>query len=51
MSVIAAIGENREIGLNNSLPWELPIERDHFIRTISDHHILMGRKTFEIRIC
>ncbi|MCF7833721.1 MAG: dihydrofolate reductase [Candidatus Pacebacteria bacterium] len=47
ISIIAAIGKNRELGLNNQLLWHLPADMKHFRETTRGHTIIMGRKTFE----
>lgn len=47
LSAIAALSENRVIGLNNQMPWHLPADLKHFRTITSGHPILMGRKTFE----
>jgi dihydrofolate reductase len=38
---------NRVIGRDNDLPWHLPDEMRHFMRTTSGHPVIMGRKQFE----
>lgn len=48
---IAALGKNREIGLNGSLPWSLPAEYRHFKSTVFGKYVLMGRKNFEAHGC
>lgn len=45
---IAALGKNREIGLNGKLPWDIPEEYDHFKMTIKGQYVLIGRKNFEL---
>jgi dihydrofolate reductase len=45
--IIAAAGENNELGLAGDLPWHLPDDFKHFKTLTSGHPILMGRKTFE----
>ncbi len=40
------MAENRVIGFNNSLPWQLPADLKHFKTITSGHPIIMGRKTF-----
>jgi dihydrofolate reductase len=46
-SIIAAVGENNELGLNGGLPWHLPSELRYF-RQVTEHHtLIMGRKTYE----
>lgn len=46
-AIIAAMGEGREIGLKEGLPWHLPADLNHFKRMTLGHHLIMGRKTFE----
>ncbi len=46
-SLISAVAKNRVIGINNTLPWRLPEDLQHFKRLTLGHHIIMGRKTFE----
>jgi len=38
---------NRVIGRDNALPWRLPDEMRHFMRTTLGHTVIMGRKQFE----
>lgn len=47
LSIIACIGENRAIGLNNKLLWHLPDDLARFRDLTTDHPVIMGRKTFE----
>lgn len=49
VSAIAAIGENRELGENNDLPWgrALPTDMERFRSKIRGHTIISGRRTFE----
>jgi dihydrofolate reductase len=47
INVIAAMARNRVIGINNTLPWRLPADLQHFKALTMGHHIVMGRKTFE----
>ncbi|ADU31667.1 dihydrofolate reductase [Evansella cellulosilytica] len=47
ISMIAAMGKNREIGLNGEMPWHLPNDLKFFKKTTSGHSVLMGRKTYE----
>ena len=47
IAIIAAMAKNRVIGINNSLPWYLPEDLQHFKALTMGHHIIMGRKTFE----
>lgn len=47
ITLIAAMGRNREIGLDGRMPWHLPAELQHFKQTTMDKAILMGRKTWQ----
>ena len=47
ISIIAALGRNRAIGYQNTLPWRLPADLQRFKQLTMGHHMLMGRKTFE----
>jgi dihydrofolate reductase len=47
ISIIAAMAENRVIGRNNKMPWDLPSDRRRFHTITRGHPIIMGRKTFE----
>lgn len=47
ISLVVAMGLNREIGINNQIPWKLSEDLKNFKKTTMGHHILMGRKTFE----
>lgn len=47
IALIAAMAQNRTIGINNTLPWRIPADLQHFKRLTLGHHILMGRKTFD----
>ena len=47
LSIIAAIGENRELGKDNKLLWQIPEDMKRFRQLTSGHSIIMGRTTFE----
>jgi dihydrofolate reductase len=47
ITIIAATGENNELGKNNDLVWHLPDDFKRFKSLTTGHHIIMGRKTFE----
>jgi len=47
ITMIAAAGENNELGKNNDLVWHLPDDFKRFKQLTTGHHIIMGRKTFE----
>jgi dihydrofolate reductase len=47
LSLIAAVGQNNELGKNNQLLWNLPADMKHFRDTTRGHAVIMGRKTFQ----
>lgn len=47
ISIIAALGKQNVIGANNSLPWNLPADMEHFKELTKNKPIIMGSKTFE----
>lgn len=47
LSLIYARSENYCIGREGQLPWELPDEFAHFIRTTTGGAVIMGRKTYQ----
>lgn len=47
ISIIAAIGSNREIGKDNKLLWHIPEDMQHFKQITWGHPVIMGKKTFE----
>ncbi|MBK9444895.1 MAG: type 3 dihydrofolate reductase [Betaproteobacteria bacterium] len=47
LSLIAAMANQRVIGRDNTLPWRLPEDLQHFKRTTLGKPVIMGRKTWE----
>jgi dihydrofolate reductase len=47
IALIWAQARNRVIGRDNDLPWHLPRDLKHFMRTTVGHPVIMGRRTFE----
>lgn len=47
ISMIAAIGKNRELGKGNELLWHIPEDLKRFRSLTNGHPCIMGRKTFE----
>ncbi|MDH5660375.1 MAG: dihydrofolate reductase, partial [Gammaproteobacteria bacterium] len=47
ISMIAAMTEERVIGIKNTLPWKLPNDMKWFRENTMGKPIIMGRKTFE----
>ena len=46
ISIIVAYDENRAIGRENSIPWQLPADLQHFKSLTMGKTIIMGRNTF-----
>ncbi|MDD0973591.1 dihydrofolate reductase [Pseudomonas fontis] len=47
LSLIAALAENRVIGIDNRMPWHLPGDFKYFKATTLGKPIIMGRKTWD----
>ncbi len=47
ISIIAAIGMNRELGKQNGLLWHIPEDLKRFKTLTLGHPVIMGRNTFE----
>ena len=47
ISIVAAIGRNRELGKDNKLLWHIPDDLKRFKEITKGHPVIMGRKTFE----
>ena len=47
ITMIAAAGENNELGKDNGMIWHLPDDFKRFKELTSGHCIIMGRKTFD----
>lgn len=47
ISLIAAIGKNRELGRGNELIFKIPEDMKFFREKTRGHAVVMGRKTFE----
>jgi dihydrofolate reductase len=46
ISIIAALDQNRGIGIGNQIPWHLPADLKRFKRITLGHHLIMGSKTY-----
>ena len=46
ITLIWAMADNRVIGRDNDLPWDLPKDMQHFVRTTRGKPVIMGRKNF-----
>jgi len=47
LTLIAAVARNGVIGQDNSLPWHLPEDQQHFRRTTLGAPVIMGRATWD----
>ncbi len=47
ISIIVGLGNNREIGLDNQIPWHLSADLKYFKKTTLGCPIIMGRKSHE----
>ncbi len=47
VSAIVAAANNHVIGNGADIPWRLSGDMRYFKRTTIDHHVIMGRKTYE----
>ncbi|MFZ5956741.1 dihydrofolate reductase [Pseudomonas knackmussii] len=47
LAMIAALAENRVIGVDNRLPWHLPADLKHFKAMTLGKPVIMGRKTWD----
>ena len=41
------MGKNREIGINNRLPWHISEDLKRFKRLTTGHPVIMGRRTYD----
>ena len=46
ISIIAAVADNRVIGIHNRLPWHLSGDLKRFKQLTTGHTLIMGRRTF-----
>jgi len=47
ITIIAAIAKENALGKDNQLIWHLPADLKRFKKVTLNHHIIMGRKTYE----
>lgn len=47
VTIVVAMGANRVIGADESIPWHLPEDLANFKRITLGHPMVMGRKTFD----
>jgi dihydrofolate reductase len=46
LNAIVAMSEGRVIGADNAMIWDVPSEYNHFLKTVSGHCLVYGRKNF-----
>lgn len=47
ISIIVAVDENRAIGKNNQLLWDIPEDLKHFRDITTGHPVIMGERTYQ----
>ncbi len=47
ISAIVAVAKENIIGVNNDMPWYLPSDLKWFKKITLNHHVILGRKSFE----
>ena len=47
VTIVAALGRNRVIGMDNRMPWHISEDLKRFKALTMGHPVIMGRKTFE----
>lgn len=47
VSIVVAVGQNRELGKDGKLLWHIPEDLKRFKQLTLGHPVIMGRKTFE----
>ncbi len=47
LSQIVAVAKNKVMGINNTLPWDIPEDMKFFREKTKGHVMIMGRKTFD----
>lgn len=47
ISIICACSKNGVIGKDNTMPWRLADDLKNFKKITTNHHVIMGRKTYE----
>ncbi|QDV70876.1 Dihydrofolate reductase [Rosistilla carotiformis] len=48
MIIISAMSEDRVIGSQNGMPWNVPAEYQQYLDFVAGQTVIMGRKTYEI---
>ena len=48
MIIISAMARNHVIGSGDGMPWDVPEEYQHFLDTVQNQALIIGRKSFDI---
>lgn len=48
MILIAAMSNDRVIGAGDGMPWNVPEEYEHFLRSVADATVIIGRRSYDI---
>ncbi len=46
--IISAMSDDRVIGIQNGMPWNIPEEYQQYLHFVKGQTVIMGRKTYEI---
>lgn len=47
MVLVAAVADNGVIAHDGAVPWDIPEDSEHYVATVRDHAVLMGRTTYD----
>ncbi len=47
MVLVAAVADNGVIAQGGALPWNIPEDTEHYLRTVRHHAVLLGRTTYD----
>ena len=47
MVLVAAVADNGVIARGGALPWDIPEDTEHYLRTVRHHAVLLGRTTYD----
>lgn len=46
--IISAMSESRSIGLGEGMPWSVPEEYQHFVDSVHQQTVIIGRRSYDI---
>jgi dihydrofolate reductase len=47
MVLVAAVADNGVIARHGAVPWNIPADSEHYLRTVRHHAVLLGRTTYD----